>query len=477
MAPFVSATVAPYTNTFGYEVLDVSYDSSVLAVNNMPDAEFNWANANENIPYGPSHPCYTYAERVKEDRKKGLVVFHQPYNFSSQHTLPDMNHLSTWSKCHLLSLPKEIRLEIWRYVLTDPSTPELLVNIVRGPSSPYKRHPRPVGPNYKASLNRTSPVNLNLLRVNRSIYKEALPVLYRDARFAPWDLEGILPMFLDSLSPFARSSIRHMKLFLPQHVTSPAIRLDPSRPFFNWAITCAQVAKLNGSLHSVEVEGDWSIFDIKGNRRAIIAPLLKIKGKKTFTHRPKCFEPAADFSNEFKVLLTEVEQHLKATAEVRKQRTEADALDRAIRTERLEQEKQAIIRELEATKAQRVVDKTAGEDHALEEWRRLAEGSTKSLDAELSLVAGITQFEKELALHSSPEDSNTANVAGGDDEEVEEWDLVSVRSGNSTPKARPGSVMSSNETWTDTASTIVGKDGDEKEWDESDAESENWEEL
>jgi hypothetical protein len=284
-------------------------------------------------------------------------------------------------------------------------------------------------------------------------------------------------MFFDSLSPFARSSIRHMKLFLPHQVTSPTIRLDPSRPFFNWAITCAQVAKLNGSLHSVEVEGDWSIFDIKGNRRAIIAPLLKIKGKKMFTHRPKCFEAAADFSDEFKVLLTEVEQHLKATAEVRKQRTEADALDRAIRTERLEQEKQAIIREYEATEAQRVVNKTAGEDHALEEWQRLAERNVKSLDAALSLVAGITQFEKELALHSSLEDSNPANIAGDVDDGVEEWDLVSVRSGNSTPKARPASVTSSNETWTDTASTIVGKEDGGKEGDESDAESENWEEL
>ena len=59
---------------------------------------------------------------------------------------------------------------------------------------------------------------------------------------------------------------------------------------------------------------------------------------------------------------------------------------------------------------------------------------------------------------------------------IEDWDMVSLKSGASTPKARPASVVSklSDSTWVDTASTILGQDEIEKE-NASDAESEGWE--
>ena len=451
----------------------------VSQLNNSADEEYEWQHFGEDVPYGLSHPCYWYNNKVKNEFKRRLLVpTPEPFHDLSRNMVSEMNHISTWSKCHLLSLPKELRLDIFRHVLTDPSTPELLVGIFRGPSSPYKRHPRPAAPNFNVSLQRSTPVNVNLLQVNRLIYEEALPILYRNIKFAPWDLEGILPTFLDSLSPIARTCIRHIKLYLPQQVTSPTIRLDPSRPFFNWAITCAQVAKLNGSLHSVEVEGDWSIFDSKANRRAIVAPLLKIKANKTFTYRSTCLEPTADFSKEFDELLAETGRQLRATANIRKERTKADALDRANRLERLEQERQVNIHKYDAIQSQRAADKTAGKDHEMEEWRRFAEENIKKIEQELSLVPGIEQFERELAEHSSLQDSVIASAVGDNDDEVEEWDIVSV-SGVSTPKARPGSVMSkaSDDTWSDTVSTIFGKDDEEKKGDESDAESERWEQL
>jgi hypothetical protein len=484
MEHFNPATAPSIHNYIVHNTSDTTYAGvrapSVPQLNNSADDEYEWQYFGEDVVYGPSHPCYWLTEKVKNKFKKRLIVpTLEPYHDLSRNMISEINHLNTWSKCHLLSLPKELRLAIWRHVLTDLSTPELLVGIFREPSSPYKRHPRPAAPNFNVSLQRSTPINVNILQVNRLIYGEALPILYWDTRFAPWDLEGILPMFLDSLSPVARSCIRHIKLYLPQQVTSPTIRLDPSKPFFNWAITCAQVAKLNGSLQSVEVEGDWSIFDNKANRRAIVAPLLKIKANKTFTHRPTCFEPTADFSKEFEELLAETSGHLRVVANIRKERTKADALERAERLERLEQERQVNVREYNASQAQQAADEAAGKDHEMEEWRRFAEENIKKIEQELSFVPGIKQFERELTEHSSLEDSFTASAVGDHDDGVEEWDIVSVRSGATTPKARPGSVMSkaSDETWTDTASTIVGKDVEGKKGDESDPESENWEQL
>ena len=116
-------------------------------------------------------------------------------------------------------------------------------------------------------------------------------------------------------------------------------------------------------------------------------------------------------------------------------------------------------------------------DDSMEDRRRWEEENLKRrMEQDLSLVPGIKQFEKELEEYSRPEASCVDGVMKDDESTVEDWDLVSMRSGASTPKARPASVISksSDGTWTDTASTIVGKD-DAGKGDESDAESESWE--
>ncbi|KAF2791405.1 hypothetical protein K505DRAFT_326892 [Melanomma pulvis-pyrius CBS 109.77] len=456
----------------------------VPQLNHSAEEQSEWTHFDADLPYEPSHPCLVYVKRARDHFKRFVVPTPSPPFDPSQHVMPDLDHLSKWSKCHLLSLPKEVRLQIWRHVLTDTSISKLLVGIFREPSSPYKRHPRPAAPKFNVSLRRSVPININLLLANRFIYEEALPVLYSNAKFAPWDLEGLLPLFLDTLSPYARSCVRHIKLYLPSQVTSPTIRLDPSRPFFNWAITCAQVAKLNGSLHDVEIEGDWSIFEKKANRRAILAPLLKIKATKIFTPRAKGPEQTSNSDEEFQTLLAEVEQHFKANSKVRKERTEADALNRAAEIERIKRVQEAAA---QAAEAQRQEDEANGMDREMEEWRRFAEANIKRMEKELSTVRGIEQFEKELKEHSRSEASIVDRARNDDESAVEDWDLVSVRSGASTPRARPASVLSkaSDDMWTDTASTIVGKDDGGKYSDdsdvesdaESDAESESWEEL
>jgi hypothetical protein len=179
----------------------------------------------------------------------------------------------------LLSLPKELRLEIWTYTLTDPTKDEPVIRIHRklpGCDTPGGRSCNLLHCDNSRHILRArtsfdgkgSPSRVDILRTNRVIYEEALPILYRSVRFYPTDLEGILPIFLDNLSPFAQSQIRHVKLSIDS-------------AFGYWAGTCAQLAGLEG-LRSLEIEGVLSSISDKHIRRDILGPLLKAKAPKTF---------------------------------------------------------------------------------------------------------------------------------------------------------------------------------------------------
>lgn len=111
----------------------------------------------------------------------------------------------------------------------------------------------------------------SLLRTNHMVYTEALPILYHSIIFCPRDLQGVLPLFIEKVSSFARSHIRFIRLPISRYHGRSAM-------FFYWALTCAQVAKLSGSLHLVELEGEDTVFIDTGFRQcAILNPLLKIK--------------------------------------------------------------------------------------------------------------------------------------------------------------------------------------------------------
>ncbi|KAF2706414.1 hypothetical protein K504DRAFT_459712 [Pleomassaria siparia CBS 279.74] len=479
-------------------------------LNTSDDEPVSWKSFGD-THYGPKHPCYPYwlkyEEEAKDKHRKRLAnSVPDPYIEPPQFKMPDKDLICKWNKCHLLSLPKELRLQIWAEVLTDASISELRVGIFREPSSPYLRHPRPAARKFNVSLHRNASVNINLLQVNRFVYEEALPILYESAQFAPWDLEGLLPRFLDSLSPFARTNVRRIKLRLPAQVTAPTLRLDPSRPFFHWAITCAQVAKLNGSLQEVEIEGDWTVFDKESNRRAILSPLCKIKAAKKFTPSPKDSATQCDYHEEFQKLLAEVELYLKGIAQTRKERTEADhLLNRAAAELRRKQEIETQKEEEEQRESRGAG--SINDSSEMQGWQRFAEANIRNMQQDLEAIPGIKQFETELEAHNMPEASieDVAHRVGTnyegrifneygarlliqmrkkkkeEEETSDDWDLVSVRIGASTPRARPASVISkasSDDTaWTGMASTIWGKDDSSNKGDESDAESESWEEL
>ncbi|RAR16544.1 hypothetical protein DDE83_000109 [Stemphylium lycopersici] len=185
----------------------------------------------------------------------------------------------------LISLPKELRLEIWTHVLTDPSVDKPVLRILRQHPSAFSSSTRFHNSLYSEDRRRhlqvvtefdtcqSHHIDTSLLRTNRFIYEEAMPILYRSVTFHPVDLEGIFPLFLHKLSPFGRSLISHAKLTIPSAI-------DSSICSFHWALTCAQIAGLEG-LRTLSIEHlprHWT----NHLKRSVLRPLLKVKAAKTF---------------------------------------------------------------------------------------------------------------------------------------------------------------------------------------------------
>ncbi|OAG12484.1 uncharacterized protein CC84DRAFT_124176 [Paraphaeosphaeria sporulosa] len=353
-------------------------------------------------------------------------------------------------KSLLLSLPMELRLEIWRWTLSDPSVPDLVANI--GRDKKYVRRDSATGtviPRVKAWLEpgRNQSIGLGLLRTNKSIYEEALPLLYNAVRFAPTDHQGIFPLFLDSLSPYARSLIHHIKLHVPRQIYDLDLFGAHPDSLFHWAITCAQIAKLEGQLRDVEVEGLWfeSRFVNEKTKYSILFPLCKIKTKKVFG-------PNNDDGMER--LLLHASRELARKADLRRNQALLTELKDAVAKDRGETDPE------EEDQEKGALENSVGQlEHRNSDMLRQPYSSPITSDdiilRNLSTVAGIDAFEKELKEHTSPvgENSSTDDAATLTDD----WDLISYRSGASTPTDRPPTYMSrcSADSWTDVASTIA----------------------
>jgi hypothetical protein len=221
----------------------------------------------------------------------------------------------------LLLLPKELRLDIWKYVLVDPSKQRPVLRIMRpseSSSTSRKRFCNSLCTHAKSSEVETSfeehstfAIGTSLLRTNNQVYEEAVPILYQSIIFCPWSPEGIFPLFLKTLSTYAKSSIRYIRLDTNQ------VFHDTTSSFY-WAMTCAHVATLGGSLHRVEVNGQRIVLPSKGsNKHAILYPLLKIKATKVLVD---------GCDTEFQRILVEAATEWKAKADVRKQSTISDTV-------------------------------------------------------------------------------------------------------------------------------------------------------
>jgi hypothetical protein len=225
----------------------------------------------------------------------------------------DSNH------SHLLSLPKELRLEIWRYTVTDPSVDELVLHIDRDLCTSSKRFCNSLRQHirFHASVTatlekpRNCPIDVNILRTNRFVYFEALPLLYHSVKFCPWGTSSIFPTFLSTLSNFAKQQIRYIKLYVDQHIET--------KYHFNWAVTCAQVASLP-CLREVEIESSHMFWLPPGRiKQRMLRPLLKIKV-------PKKLVPGKDEA--FQKMLEETAGELEDEKKARAERLQLKAAER-----------------------------------------------------------------------------------------------------------------------------------------------------
>jgi hypothetical protein len=421
--------------------------------------------------------------RVREQYRK-LLVTHITRQKKKQNTSAKLPSF--------FSLPVHIRTQIYSYLLTDPDSPSTVVNIKRQLQLPcYKltRAPDPT-PCYTLSPQPQSPFTTSILLANKAIYAEALPILYADKIFYPYDLEGLLIVFLDQLSPFARKCINSIRLLAEPPGTGPF--KDRKARAFHWAITCAQVASLNGTLLKVEVCG-LGFLSPKTPHQYITRPLCKIKPQKWLVRlEPTGFERDVtdDDHVRFAELLRESEEFLRSDAKKkREEKTRADAKEKAFRAadEKTRQQvlaarharelmtnagelqernaatrKRLILREDELRNAQRL------ERLNLPDWIDFPKVCQAQIEQDLSKVKGLGQFQVELAALEEQDYEEygyefvrrPSDATGSDVDTIEDWDVVSVRSGKFPVKDRGQEI---DDDWQDTASTIVADDNEDDE--------------
>ena len=237
---------------------------------------------NDRVHLPTMKPPQNYRRPVFADSKgKGKAM---PPLFISQRMAKDNMDKMKFPPCRLLLLPKEIRQRLWSYALTTSST-ELVLRIEQGrlgnnldappvykrnriPNEQYVRLP----PFVKTTLEPLSngPISVSILQTNWIIYEEALPILYRSVTFAPTSMFGD---FLDTLSMFAKSHIRKVRLQIDYLASSESQE-------FGWTIICAQVATLP-RLKEVQLERN-PIMPALCSRdlQKVLKPLLKIKAPK-----------------------------------------------------------------------------------------------------------------------------------------------------------------------------------------------------
>ncbi|KAF3037825.1 hypothetical protein E8E12_007520 [Didymella heteroderae] len=305
----------------------------------------------------------------------------------------------------LLHLPKELRLEIWRYTVTDPSTDGLVVHIDtdfvpvsalgchpnQRPGLSLRQHSR-FQRTFKTSFSkpRKQPINVAVLRSSRLVYEEALPLLYHSITFCPSD--AAFAPFLMTLSDLAKSHIRHVRLAIDLPVIQAA---GPS-----WSVKCAQVARLPG-LRVVEIESgalhQAYSFHAERIQEKILWPLLKIKA-------PKRMTPADD--NGFQEKLAKA--------------AETFAAEKQLRTEHAEWEHVEF-------------PSTASEEEEPLNTRKPLYNSPDYLQSPLTdalkrAVAANLHVQDDPAPREAEKDKEEEDQAG----EASDWDIVSVASSSST---------------------------------------------
>ncbi|KAF9700640.1 hypothetical protein EKO04_001473 [Ascochyta lentis] len=337
------------------------------------------------------------------------------------HQLPIRHHAIQLEPdfCPLLSLPKELRLEIWRYAITDPSMDHLVLCIDRD-YSPCSSHERPsskpcCNPLRQCARFRTlvkttfekprnCPVSITVLRSNKLIYHEALPLLYHSVAFCPRGTKSVFPDFLSLLSHFAKQHMRRIRLCIDAYIATDH--------HFSWAMLCAQTASLPG-LRQVEVLGSYMHCPPPSpSKERLLRPLLKIKA-------PKKLIPEKD--DVFQKILAEAEEVMEAEKTARKEQM---ALQTTKRMELKHGDKNGGFTLGETSIARPTVDK-----HAITSRPHAGQELGDEQDAEWDIVS-LGSFESELDCGPSElipgvkrtrsQSNDTEPLLTGDDD----WELI-----------------------------------------------------
>lgn len=352
---------------------------------------------------------------------------------------------------------------IYEYALTDTSE-ETVVQIERERKFPYHFY-RPPFPRLETTrVGPKSDVSIGILLANRFIYEEALPILYKSVRFILSDLEGLLPLFYDTLSPFAKSCIRGIQLKIPEEHPSPFVTNRPV-PSFHWAITCAQINSLDNPQLQVHIQGAWSVISQPENEKALLFPLCKLKAVKKFA--PSTSSELLDYENAFQDLLSKAAKNLETHGKLREKHANMEI---ALMEDRIHRQKEKRVNhELKANTdfnlrakehckiASRSMHKISPESNAQHDGR-----TGKGMISELSNTVGIGQLEWELKEQTSPimSEEDSSSIFGEFSDTIDQdWDLDSSRNRPSTPTILKLSI----ETCNDTASTICARNVCEEE--------------
>lgn len=242
------------------------------------------------------------------------------------------------------------------------------------------------------------------------MYEEALPILYHSVTFCPWDLQGIFPLFLETLSSFAKSHIRY--------VWMNSNWVSANTDYFYWALNCAQVAKLNGSLLQLEL-GDWHKYPSdRFKKHAILYPLLKIKAmKKHIGGRDK----------ELQQDLADAALEMEARADARRVLIAADTAERRrlADLEQISKDRSAKKPKLQNLSVQNVRNS-----------RSCLMTDEREVACEMAVMPHLKQCVRD---------------------ELVEWDMVSVASAASSPSLHTSSI-DNGDARAGMASSIIDKD-------------------
>ena len=185
------------------------------------------------------------------------------------------------SRSHFLSLPGELRIDIYELILGVSTSQrlEVSINTDQYASSDTGRLV------FQCSKQPDYRLDLAVFRVNKQIYRESLPILYKNCIFYPLADAPLLAVFFGPMSDFARSNILRLHLKPRPHkavrLVGPRATLSEVMRGPSWSPACEKISVLFPDLEELLIHlhpiygyglGDGDQLDW------IIRPLSRLQG-------------------------------------------------------------------------------------------------------------------------------------------------------------------------------------------------------